>query len=163
MEVEIRSVFVFAVFGLLTVMALGFQSEASQGPAAPMSLVIEPVKPAIKTGKPVEIRVRLTNNLSYDLPASSSWEGGMDMSFAYHIENESGAAPAARAHEGPITDTSKMRVIKPGETIEEITHLSNGFDMSVPGKYTVSLSREVSTNSVTQTITSNKVVITVKP
>jgi len=128
---------------------------------APFAIAVRADKSQIEAGDPIAITVRLTNTSKQEINASSSWESGTDMGYEYDIRDSNGHLYERKTHTGPISDTSKIRTLKPGESMEESTLVSEEYDLSRPGEYVIQLSRRIHGNPGDDAVKSNSITITV--
>lgn len=128
----------------------------------PFSIVATPVNSSVPVGGAIDIKIRLTNNSDHEINVSGSWEHSMDMSYSYYVRDSNGNSPERKKHEGPITDTGKVRSLSPGQSVDETTNVSETYEMSTPGEYVIQLSRQAPDDPKT-VVKSNKITVTVTP
>jgi len=155
---------VFAILLLLCMPALAIshgQAATVEQNGQPFSIAVSARNTSFKAGEPIAIRVRLTNTSEHELNASASWERGVDMDYEYDIRDGSGDLYERKERTGSISDTTKIRSLKPGESVEDGTLVSEAYDMSRPGQYVVQLSRRINGNPGDDVVKSNTIIITV--
>jgi hypothetical protein len=135
----------------------------AQATHQPFSITISAQKTDNKAGAPIAITVRLTDTSKQEINASSSWESGTDRGYEYDIRDSSGHLYERKTHTGPVSDSSKIQTLKPGESMEESTLVSEEFDLSRPGEYVVQLSRRIHGDPGDDGVKSNSITITVLP
>lgn len=130
---------------------------------APFSITLHAVRSTLEPGAPVELRIQLTNTSDHDIDAPTSYDRGFNIGYQCEVRREDGTLLEPRRSDNPISGSSKVRSLKPGEAIEEGTNIGGEYDMTVPGKYTIVLSRAATGDLKDGIVRSNKVVVTVVP
>jgi hypothetical protein len=150
---------------LILVAALG----ANGSPSAPdpFSIHIKVLTTVVKSGEPIYLQIRMTNTSDHDLDCTSAPRDGLDMNYAYEVRDSSGKILPESHRNVPEESNGgngRPRLLKPGATAEAIGgFISNHYDMSGPGQYTIQVSRRVSANPKDGVVKSNKITITVLP
>lgn len=141
------------------------QSSAGKQAQTPFSITVSVPKTEIKAGSSVELMVLLKNTSDYDINTSSTYYTGVDNGYQYDVRTERGAVvrPKKQRIKGPLLLSGRMSTLKPGESHESTTMISDEFDMTKPGKYVIQLSRPISGNPHDGVVKSNKITVTVTP
>lgn len=148
---------------LVTMSTVAFTQSTPTTITQPFAIVISTSKVEVKAGDPVEIKIHLTNVSDQELDMSTSWERSLDVSYDYSIVDASGKQVNEVAHEGPSIGHIKNRSLRPGESVDETTLLSDAYNMSHLGKYVVQVSRTIADAPNNRPVRSNKITITVIP
>lgn len=160
-----------SVFIGASVFAAG-QTVTSVKPAkTPFSLTIGTDTPEVKTGSTPLIRIRLTNISGHVISASAMYsysnryDQGVDISYEQEICDSDGNVLKNRqsGEEPAITGHTVLRMLKPGESINDVTAVNGRYDLRRPGRYTIQLSRPISDKKEDGVVKSNKLTITVTP
>lgn len=144
------------LIGLLTLMSakVSAQNSATQKPEFPITIS---APQTIKSGAVLTIAATLTNNT--DQSIGIWWEAGRGLPYGAEVRwaEDNKAAPQTRlglVFSGKIDvsdltprEFSKLTqhsggqtVVKPGDSVQEEYNVSQFYDLSTPGKYTVQLS-----------------------
>jgi len=154
-------------FALVTCLAgvTGALQQASSADQQVALIDVTAIKPVVSIGSPVELRIRLTNTSDHDINASASYDRDLNISYQYSVRTEEGSdlQPRAPTKGRAINGTSKIRNLRPGESAEDMTNISNEYEFTSPGKYVVQLSRVIAWDTGNQTVKSNEITITVTP
>jgi hypothetical protein len=144
--------------------------------ASDLSLTIRLQENTVKVGAFVTLEITVKNTSdreSYVGAIVGSAEAGYDVTVVdgegkAAMETSYGRKIHGKEPKGNLTDLHSERVelLKPGETLQEQIHLSEIYDFTHPGKYTVQVSRRIATNdahgkNVEKTVKSNSVTLTV--
>jgi hypothetical protein len=148
------------------------QSDGANQVKPPFSITISTETPTVKAGAEVSIKVRITNASNHDINASSAYyrgvDGGMDASYDEEVRDSKGNLAKRKQSsepesEVPLTGSIRLRTLKPGESADAVTGVSQQYDMSRPGQYGIQLSRRISDNPKDGVVKSNKITVTVTP
>lgn len=142
------------------------QESADARTPTPFSITIEPNSHQVKVGLPVDIKVRLTNTSTHDMPAGlGPWVmGGIDPMYVYICRDERGML-VARDYPvlGSLGDKATTRTLKPHMSEEEQVTVSTACNFSRPGHYEIQLSRNASAGAKDGVVKSNTIALTVVP
>jgi hypothetical protein len=105
----------------------------------------------------------MTNTSTHDINASASYDKGLNFSYAYHVRRKGGTVLQPKQSDSPISGTSKIRNLRASESVEEVTNLSDEYNMAEPGKYVIQLSRAASGDPKDGIVKSNTITVTVVP
>lgn len=119
-------------------------------------------KPVVALGSPVEVRIRLTNTSAHEINGSTVHNRGFCPNYIYDIRDQSGNALQRKQSDQAIQGSLRIMMLKPGESREETSIISDDFDMW-PGTYTVQLSKPISDNPRAEVVKSNKITVTLTP
>jgi hypothetical protein len=148
---------------VLEVLAVHGQSAISKPLQAPFTLTISVADAVVKAGTPVQVKVRMTNISDHDVNVSGSYDGPVNISYRYDVRDSAGRPAKSRQHNNPISGHSRIRTLKPGESTEDMTLVTEEFDMANPGVYVIQLSRPATDNPKEGVVKSNKLEVTVTP
>lgn len=161
----------FLKIALLIVAAsvgLSAQREISK---ATCSLSIRPAQINVKAGSPIEIEVNKTNTSNYVLNNSRATNPGENYTFEVRRDGTPAAESETLRHlmkpgstgpeekgTGPIQGRYKTNYIfedlPPHETFKEMVLVSEYYDMTKPGKYSIQLSQgRAKSNTITVIVT----------
>jgi hypothetical protein len=119
-------------------------SDAADKPL--FSLVIASANAAFKLHEPIILRVRVTNTSDRSIAFVRSPGQLPEESFRYQIEvrNQQGRSVDRAKNSGePTTEISRYAyTLRPDESFEDSVELTRVFDLSRPGKYVVTVSRD---------------------
>ncbi len=139
------------------------------------SLTLSTLKQPLKSGEKLLLRVTVTNTSDHNIPFLRTNNPLSNEEFRYKIEvrdvNGQSALPSAqvRALEGQITQTEDFDNhaywLKPGESFSDDLEITKLYDLTQPGKYTVSVGKQILARQVPPegTAKSNSVTFTVIP
>lgn len=155
------------ILALGITLALG-SSAWAQPPNAPFSIKLSTVKPEVKAGSDIYLRIQMTNTSNHDVDCTRVASNGSDRAYTYDVFDANGNPLEKRTRKHPEigeTFSSWPCVLKPGEsTSEDDSLLSSLYDMTRPGKYSVQVSRYISGDRKENGVTkSNMITITVNP
>jgi len=132
----------------------------------PFKIAIAAESPPVVAGSDVWIKVSLTNTSDHDVnnEGAAYILGNIDSSFQVEVRDNHGKLIPKRIYPHPelATSTVRFRSILRGETYTQNQLVSALYDMRKPGKYTVQVSRRISSNPKDD-IKSNIVTVTVTP
>jgi hypothetical protein len=159
-----RGLKLLAILGGGLAATSGVQSAAKTSAEQPFSITVAALASEVPTGSRVALRVRLTNTSDHDINASGLHSAGVDWSYGYEVRNVAGQVVHPRPHkqERWTRISGRVRTLKPGESAEDITRLSEDYDLT-PGTYMIQLSRHVSNDPSAGVVKSNTVTITIVP
>jgi hypothetical protein len=110
----------------------------------PFMLSLSTVKPEIRAGDPVDIRVVMTNTSDHDVDCTYDYSNALDRNYVYEISGENGhrVRKIEKEHHGG-SDIWPC-VLRPGQSIPTGGgRISVLYDFSQPGKYTIQVARPV--------------------
>jgi hypothetical protein len=130
------------------------------------SITISMVDTTIKAGSPVRIKIELTNTSYSDLDASGSFNDmtGQDSNFHVLLRDEKGNKGLKNIYNHPELATGHPimgRTVKSGATLTEEQDVSRQYDMTHPGKYSIQVTRPISTDLKDGMVKSNIITVTV--
>jgi hypothetical protein len=150
--------FAIAALGMV---ALGQNSRGEQ----PFKIVLSSEKPSMKVGSPVLITLQLTNTSDHGM--FPGWGGAdnlgvFDSIELFDVRDSLGHSLQKRERNPsfPLTGSSPT-LMKPGETRSYYQDLTRRYDLSLPGEYTIQVSRPISENKKDVVVKSNKITITI--
>jgi hypothetical protein len=135
----------------------GACAAGGQDTTVPFSLNISTQTPIIKSGGHLTIKITQKNTSKTSEDCSAQIAGGVDISYNYAVLDENGKALEERdirAYSGSFQPCTLL----PNDAVSEFAPIHVLFDLSVPGKYTIQVSRSLLAGGVIQ---SNKLPITV--
>lgn len=122
----------------------------------------------LKAGSLVEVRVRKANRSDHDLPKSPA-DGG-PYPYKFEIRDNQGNLLEPKVPHGWIKSGgpgllrgSKDMFLQPGESEESSAQVSNWYDMSKPGIYTIQVLQHISNDPTSAVVQSNVIKIRVLP
>jgi hypothetical protein len=137
-------------------------SAFGQVQSQPFTLTISSDQPAVTAGSDIFIRIT-QRNTSSTVVECSSWEvDSTDLSFNYDVRNGAGIQLKQREGMANRPGSQKSCSLQPSGTLSHNTWISWLYDLKIPGKYSVQVSRYID-NSATKEVKSNVIVITVLP
>jgi len=137
------------------------ETQSSDQVSAPFSIAISPAHQIVKSGAALWIVVRLTNVSNQAISVSNAYVDSVDISYSQNVWIGSVQLAARSALPIHIQTHSILRMLEPGESMNNITELSPQYDISQPGRYTIQLWRLVSSNPKDGMVMSNKITVTV--
>ena len=136
----------------------------SLAPAQKVTLTLTSETPEITVGKLVLINVVMTNNSSREIRCDIGYQNELDFNYKYEVLYENGQPAPRIALKSPINVSRYPCFVAPGKTtVGSGGMISQHFDFSRPGKYSIQASRSVIIAGVTETIKSNTITVTVLP
>lgn len=148
----------FCTWILLTLSSVG----AGQKSQLPFSLAISPLKSTVAPGADVWVKVTITNTSSHDIDCTANFVNGTDRSYHYDVwDSQLKSKRKLNMHPESVSGSIQMCTLAPGQSVTHDTRISWLNDFSQPGKYTIQLSRNVSSNDHDGSVKSNKVEIVV--
>jgi len=160
---KLRTRFLFIL--LLSLLPLAF---AQTQQSAPFSLSITPAQASVKSGSPVELEV-ITTNLSPQPITLSKSNPGMEYDFDVRDSGKKAApmSPQLKRMRDPAHPHGVFRlfgkVLQPQESLRETVTISEYYDMSKPGTYTIRLQREIPEQVGKGVVKSNAVSVKITP
>jgi hypothetical protein len=153
---------------LAGLLILGVASIAySQTLHPPFTITIGADKSEVKAGDPVDLNIAMKNISDHEVDCGGAPSNALDRRYAYDVVYEDGqAAPKIVKKHPEIGETGSIWrcVIKPGETATAAGgRISQLYDFSRPGKYSIQVSRHVAFDAHSDVVKSNTIVITVVP
>jgi len=130
---------------------------------APFTLTIS-AESVVKAGSQVALKVRLTNTSNRPMNTSSQYIGGVHSGYLYDVRDGAGNLIEKKAHkesDEPIMGSLRLGKLKPSESRDEGTLVSDVYDMSRPGTYTIQLSLPISNDPKDGVVKSNPITVTV--
>lgn len=140
--------------------------EGSVRSAQPFSITINLSTPEVKSGSPVELRIKLTNTSDHPMNSSAVYTEGVNLTFEYEVQKLNGTplGEICKNVGGCIRTVIVSKPLEPGQSREDGTVVSNLYDMREPGQYAVQLSRLIDGGDASRgRVKSNKVTVTVTP
>ncbi|MGA3045035.1 MAG: hypothetical protein ABSD67_00305 [Terracidiphilus sp.] len=113
-------------------------------PTKPFTITLKAETPEIKVGAKVIIDVTMTNTSDHEVDCAMYYHESIDQSYGYQVLNEDGT-PATKIDNKRAFD-SYACVLEPGESHKSGGLISQIFDFSRPGKYTIQARRLVEGN-----------------
>jgi hypothetical protein len=166
----------YAAFGIIpqVVGQVSSPPVQSKGVNPPYSLAIRAVPNVARVGARIEILVTIKNISGHEISNSKHSVSAAD--YTISIKNSEDETPAEKEALGPVNDLRSgkrgawgsyiLGTLKPGETCQDGVEITNYYDMSQPGKYTITFSSESWDGSKERpeiTIRSNTVTVTIVP
>ena len=160
-------------FGLpLLAIALAASSAMhSQASQAPFILTLSSTKKVINTALEARLEIVLRNTSDHEFSITkANTENQAETQYTIDVRDGRGH-PVALSEHGRIrlnrSPTSRLTIsevvysVKPGETLTDVAVVTELYDLSQPGKYTIRVSREIPREFGKGTVKSNPVTITV--
>jgi hypothetical protein len=104
----------------------------------------------------------VTNTSSHDINASTGNIKGFAYRYDYDVRNENGFVVSQKQIDATHQSSTQIMMLKPGQSRDEITNISEGYDLS-PGKYTIQVSMPSSSTTGANFIKSNAITIAITP
>jgi hypothetical protein len=149
---------------LVFVLALMPLTEAIPAGPQPFSLVIQAAQQRVQSGSQAEVKLTLTNNSSSEITIvdSNRW-----CDYALEVRDSHGQLMpktnyARQLKCSPGTAGRRMiRVLKPGESLEDDMFVNQFYDLGHPDDYYVQVGREIPKELGQGTVKSNIIAVTV--
>jgi len=146
-----------------TPLALSGQSAAStKRPTKPPFTLFISARRVFRANTPVEVKVSVTNTSTHDINASTGNIKGFAYGYDYDVRNENGLVVSQKQIDATHQSSAQIIMLKPGQSRDEITNISEGYDLS-PGKYTIQVSMPSAGTSGANFIKSNAITIAITP
>jgi hypothetical protein len=138
----------------------------------PFALKLVATNETVKAGSEARIEITFTNTSDRDIHLSRPPGDVPDAEFSYDFEvrdEKGGLVPETRygqlfkEHHGRIRGSWISRTLKPGDSIKETSIVNLLYDFSLPGKYTIQVSHDLTEGSSKGKVKSNTVTIVVAP
>jgi hypothetical protein len=136
---------------------------AQEQPKQPFTITIRAMKPSYKAGARVELKVVMTNTWDREIDAGSVYDKSIDIAYGYDVRDSAGSPVLYNNSKPSETQGSRMRTLKPGESVVKITNVARWVDFSEPGEYQIQLSRNIGDDEKNGVVKSNTITITVIP
>jgi hypothetical protein len=145
----------------------------SQTTKQPFAVIIHAYNPQVKVGDPVGIGIEMKNISDHEIDCAAANSNGTDRNYRYEVLDEHGHPAPKIVTKAPSEKTPC--ILGPGNNaFYSGTQISDAFDFSRPGKYTIQLSRPIwgddqipGTGRTAQNsqavVKSNRITITVLP
>jgi peptidyl-Lys metalloendopeptidase len=164
----------FLIIALLGTLAPMQASAADQPEGTPFKLTLNvksPVRGAVlgtsaefSVGYPVEVTIVLTNTSSHEISGAVGDQMGLASGYLYDIRDRNGDPIQRQQWKGPVTGRAKDRgPVKPGESLTQGSEITSAYDLSIPGTYTIQVSRHASDEPGAPLLKSNPVTVTILP
>jgi hypothetical protein len=130
----------------------------------PFSISISAVKPHVKAGSEVFIKIVLTNLSDHEINCSSGFANGVDRSYRYIIQDGRGKTIKKFENKHPEIDTAtsvELCSLKPGESANSESRVGHDYDLRHPDQYSIQVSRPISNNTAEGVVYSNKITLTI--
>ncbi len=134
-----------------------------QAPQQPFTITIGALKPSYKAGSFVELKIVMTNTSNREIDAGSVYDRSIDVTYEYDVRDSLGNPAPRKDFKLSELQTVKMRKLKPGESVSEVTNVARWVDFSQPGEYQIQVSRNIGDNEKEGVVKSNIITITVLP
>lgn len=117
----------------------------------------------------VTVRIRKTNVIAHEIPKQGPDNGPFQCIF--EVRDSNGNPAPLHKETGqqflgggpvPLFGTKDM-VLQPGESKIDFAPVSEWYDLSKPGTYTIEVSQHVSSSPNSAVVRSNKITVTIKP
>lgn len=147
--------------------AMGSQSAPPASSSAPFQLTVEPETASVASGDKIVLRITLTNTSEKDLgfrqrarADEAEWDYSID------VRDEKGDAVnqtnfGRNRLQIMTMFSARVKTVNPGQSLKEGVTLSKLFDLTIPGRYTVQVSRHAQDNDSGQLVKSNTATIIV--
>lgn len=133
----------------------------------PFTITINAKKTEVRAGTPVFIKVVMTNISDHSVECGEWRSNGLDRAYKYHVTDENGETVPKTIRKHPEIGENIEPfpcIIQPGKSSKPSGGmLSHLFNFNKPGKYTVRVSRHVSSDPKSAVVRSNTITITVLP
>jgi hypothetical protein len=154
-------------FVLWILFAMGSQSAAPTAPGAPFQLTIEPESASVTSGDKIVLRITLTNTSEKDLGFRQRARADeAEWDYSIEVRDEKGDA-ASQTNFGRnrlkmmTMFSARVKTVNPGQSLKEEVTLSKLFDLTIPGRYTVQVSRHAQDSDSGQLVKSSTATIIV--
>jgi len=131
-------------------------------PKQPFTITISAMKPSYKAGARVELKVVMANISDREIDAGSVYDNSINIAYAYDVRDSTGNPVPYNNSKPSETQSARMRTLKPGESVMEITNVARWVDLSGPGEYQIQLSRNIGDDEKEGVVKSNTITITVE-
>ena len=154
------------LFGLLLfVVAPCAWCQGAPAHQPPFSLTLTALTPIVESGSAVHVKIVMKNLSNHDLDCTPKYINGLDRAYEFEVRHSSGKPleDLTKKHPeiGQTFSPMPERFLKPGETTDSGEVVSEFYDMTQPGEYTVQVSRRVSENPKDGVVKSNKITVIV--
>jgi hypothetical protein len=173
-----RTVYTSLVLSIVSLAAAPQFSGQTKTPKLPFTLTIS-VNPAELSGddtsdkvvrvkeEGVTVRIRKTNTTNHEIPKQGVENGAYGCAFDVR-DSKGNQAPPAPHGDDPVIGGgiawivgTKEAVLQPNESNVDSAPLSEWYDLTKPGTYTIQVSQHVSSDPASPVVKSNKITITV--
>jgi hypothetical protein len=154
------------LFGLLMLTVVpAAHGQATSGQLSPFTLSLSVLTSNVESGSQVELVIVMKNISNHDLHYSLSYSNGLDRAYQYDVRDSSGRAVELLTKKHPEIGEPfhiwPQHVVRPGETDSSGGAISNFYDMTKPGEYTIQVSRLLSDNPKDGVVKSNKITVNI--
>jgi len=152
---------------LLIVCGIAAASSAGFGQPgeAPFTLTISTDKPTVVAGSQVIIKITQTNTSDQAIGCASADSNGFQIAFRHEVLDEDGKSVKIPGEHHEFRDFSWRGPcnLAPGESTSRDSQITALYDLTKPGKYTVQVSSQASSDEKDGEVKSNTITITVLP
>lgn len=150
-----------ALFAFVTIAAFVGQMAAQEPSKQPFTITISALKSSYKAGSFVELKIVMTNTSDREIDAGSVYDKSINISYEYDVRDSSGNPAPLKNFKLSELQSAKMRTLKPGESVSDVTNVARWVDFSQPGEYAIQVSRNIGDDEKEGVIKSNTITITV--
>lgn len=149
------------ICGIVAAACAGF----GQPGKAPFTLTISTDKPTVVAGSHVFIKITQTNTSDRSIGCAAGDSNGFQIAFRYEVLDEAGKSVKIPGEHHELRGFSWRGPcnLAPGESTSRDSQITALYDLSKPGKYTVQVSSQASSDEKDGVIKSNVITITVLP
>lgn len=128
-----------SIFLCATIAALNATAQSTSS----FTLKLSTESAEFRAGNDVEVTIIQTNISDHEIVANVSRINGIDSTFDYDVRDEDGNAVAKSTWSKPVPPPVSYHegAIGPGQSVTEGVYLSNGYNLTRPGRYTIQVSR----------------------
>jgi hypothetical protein len=131
-------------FVVVTFLGILFPTFAQK--STPFRLVLDSPHSAVKRGEDLTVRVTLENTSPRPIAVSES-VGEIQSQYLFEVWDSQGNVPPeterARKLKGPVTSSDVIHTLQPGGKLQNEIVLTQLYDISRSGKYTIQVSRVI--------------------
>lgn len=127
------------LFGLVLLGVAGIAH--AQTEKQPFTITLKAETPQVKVGGQVNIDIIMTNTSDHEIACDSYWYDSVDQNYRYSVVYEDGKPTAKIVRKTP--SNTDPCIAQPGESKQSGGAVSQIFDFSRPGKYTIQVSRPI--------------------
>jgi hypothetical protein len=149
---------------LVAVAAPLAQCQTKPAHKLPFSLTLVGPTSPVESGERVYIKITMKNLANHDVDSTPCYGNGIDRADEFDIPDSNGKRLETWWDKHPEighTGSPPPHTLKPGETHESGQVITDLYDMTQPGDYTIQVSRRISNNSKDGVVKSNKVTVTI--
>lgn len=152
-----------AVLAFISIVVTVGQLAAQETVKQPFSITISALKLSYKAGSSVELKVVMTNMSGREIDAGAVYDRSINATYEYDVRDSLGNPAPRKDFKPSELQTVRMRTLKPGESVSDVTNVARWVDFSRPGEYQIQVSRNIGDDEKDGVVKSNTITITVLP